>query len=373
MCSPISTETNSYSAQIKEELARTQKNKATEYHIGLLKGKLARYRQQLLEPAPGSSSSPGQGFEVSKSGDARVVLIGFPSVGKSSFLSKVTKTKSEVANYSFTTLTSVPGFLEYQNARIQIVDLPGIIDGASEGKGRGRQVIATAKTADLVLMVLDATKGANQREILERELESVGIRLNKEKPNIYFKQKATGGVKLSFTSPPKNLDEKVVQGILRDYKIHNADVLVRDENVTVEDFIDVINEAHRSYVKCLYVYNKIDAVSLEEVDRIAREPNTVVMSCESDLGVTDVVDEIWYKLDLLKMFTKRRGVPVNFEDPMVVRNNSSIEDVCNAIHKDFKNHFKYALVWGSSTKHNPQKCGLTHMVHDEDVVSIVAK
>lgn len=310
---------------------------------------------------------------MQKSGDARVVLIGFPSVGKSSFLSKITKTKSEVASYAFTTLTSVPGVLEYQNARIQIVDLPGIIDGASEGKGRGRQVIATAKTADLILIVLDATKGANQREILEKELESVGIRLNKEKPNIYFKQKSSGGVKFSYTSPPKYLDEKIVQGILRDYKVHNADVLVRDENCTVEDFIDVINESHRSYIKCLYVYNKIDAVSLEEVDRIAREPNTAVMSCEQDLGVSDVIEEIWYKLDLLKLYTKRRGVAVNFDDPMVVRNNSTIEDVCNGIHRDFKNSFKYALVWGSSTKHNPQKCGLSHPVHDEDVVSIVAK
>lgn len=359
--------------QIQEELARTQKNKATEYHIGLLKGKLARYRQQLLEPPPGSSSSPGQGFEVSKSGDARVVLIGFPSVGKSSFLSKVTKTRSEVASYAFTTLTSVPGVLEYQGAEIQIVDLPGIISGASEGKGRGRQVVATAKTSDIIVMVLDATKSSEQRQILEKELESVGIRLNKPKPNIYFKPKPSGGVKFSYTSPPKNLDEKMVQGILRDYKIHNADVLIRDENVTIEDFIDIINDSHRSYIKCLYVYNKIDAVSLEETDRIAREPNTVVMSCEMDLGIQDVIEEIWFQLDLLKLYTKRRGVAVNFNDPLVVRNNSTIEDVCNSIHKDFKNQFKYALVWGSSTKHNPQKCGLNHPVDDEDVVSIVAK
>ena len=131
-------------AQIQEELSRTQKNKATEYHIGLLKGKLARYRRELLEPQPGQGSSGGggQGFEVAKAGDARVSLIGFPSVGKSSFLSKVTNTKSEAANYEFTTLTSVGGILEYNGAEVQIVDLPGIIKAASQGKGRGRQVIA---------------------------------------------------------------------------------------------------------------------------------------------------------------------------------------------------------------------------------------
>ncbi|ODV82641.1 hypothetical protein CANARDRAFT_10374 [[Candida] arabinofermentans NRRL YB-2248] len=361
--------------EIQDEMSKTQKNKATEYHLGLLKGKLAKYRRMLLEPEGGSSGGKGQGFEVSKTGDCRICLIGYPSVGKSSFLNKVTKTKSEAAAYEFTTLTSVPGVLEYEGAEIQIVDLPGIIRGASEGKGRGRQVVATAKTADLILMVLDATKSSDQRQHLEKELEAIGIRLNKEKPNLTIRLKKTGGIKLNSMTPPKNIDEKLVSSILKDYKIHNADVMVRDENVTVDDLIDVINEKHVVYMPCLYVYNKIDAVSLEEVDRIAREPNTVVMSCEMDLGIKDVIEEIWYRLSLLRMYTKRRGVKPDFSEPMVVRRDSTIEDVCNSIHKDFKEQFKYALVWGSSSKFGnaPQKCGLNHKVHDQDVVSIVTK
>ena len=89
---------------------------------------------------------------MSKSGDARIALVGFPSVGKSTFLSKITKTKSEVAAYSFTTLTAIPGVLEYGGAEIQILDLPGIIEGASEGKGRGRQVISAAKASLQTIM-----------------------------------------------------------------------------------------------------------------------------------------------------------------------------------------------------------------------------
>ena len=57
----------------------------------------------------------------------------------------MTKTKSEVAAYAFTTLTAIPGVLEYGGAEIQVLDLPGIIEGASEGKGRGRQVVSAAK------------------------------------------------------------------------------------------------------------------------------------------------------------------------------------------------------------------------------------
>lgn len=64
-------------------------------------------------------------------------------------LSTLTKTESEAANYEFTTLTCIPGVIEYKGANIQLLDLPGIIEGAAQGKGRGRQVIAVARTADL--------------------------------------------------------------------------------------------------------------------------------------------------------------------------------------------------------------------------------
>ena len=79
-------------------------------------------------------------------------------------------------------------------------------------------------------MVLDATKRAEQRYLLETELEAVGIRLNQDPPNIYLKQKKAGGMKITFQSPPKNLDEKMLYNILRDYRILNCEVLVRDEN-----------------------------------------------------------------------------------------------------------------------------------------------
>ncbi|KAJ5461296.1 Ribosome-interacting GTPase 2 [Penicillium daleae] len=335
--------------------------------------KLARLRAQLLEPTGGAGSGGGSGFDVSKSGDARVALVGFPSVGKSTFLSKITKTKSEAASYSFTTLTAIPGVLEYGGAEIQILDLPGIIEGASEGKGRGRQVISAAKTSDLILMILDATKRAEQRALLEAELDAVGIRLNKEPPNIYLKVKKAGGMKITFQTPPKNLDEKIIYNVLRDYKMLNCEVLVRDENATIDDFIDVIMKDHRKYIRCLYVYNKIDSVSLEFLDQLAREPHTAVMSCELDLGVQEVIERIWTELRLMRLYTKRKGEEPDFSEALIVRRDSTIEDVCDQIHRTLKETFKYAMVWGASARHVPQRVGLGHMVADEDVVSIVAK
>ncbi|KAL3910767.1 MAG: hypothetical protein SGPRY_008934, partial [Prymnesium sp.] len=93
---------------IEKEMARTQINKATMSHLCTLRAKLAKLRTQLLEP-PKGQAGPGEGFDVERVGDARVALIGFPSVGKSTMLSTFTTTKSESAAYEFTTLTCIPG------------------------------------------------------------------------------------------------------------------------------------------------------------------------------------------------------------------------------------------------------------------------
>lgn len=114
--------------EIEAEMARTQKNKATSYHLGTLKAKLAKLRSELfLEQSGGGGGGGGEGFDVARNGDARVALIGFPSVGKSSLLSQLTSTQSEAAGYEFTTLTCIPGVLRYKGSKIQVLDLPGII------------------------------------------------------------------------------------------------------------------------------------------------------------------------------------------------------------------------------------------------------
>ncbi|CAE7226666.1 unnamed protein product [Rhizoctonia solani] len=302
--------------EIEDEMARTQKNKATEYHLGLLKAKLARYRAQLLEPTS-KSGKPGEGFDVQKSGDARVALIGFPSVGKSTLLSLTTKTASEAASYEFTTLTAIPGVLEYEGVRIQLLDLPGIVEGASQGRGRGRQVVSVAKTADLILIMLDATKSTEQRRLLEHELDAVGIRLNKAKPDVVFKQKTAGGVTINATVKLTKIDEKTIKTILAGYKIHNCDVMIR-EDITIDEFIDVLLGT-RKYVPCLYVYNKIDAISLELLNELAHQDHTLVISCEMNLNIDYLLERIWGELGLVKVYTKKRGEHPDLTDPICLR------------------------------------------------------
>ncbi|PAV80560.1 hypothetical protein WR25_11404 [Diploscapter pachys] len=359
--------------EIEREISRTQKNKATEYHLGILKAKLAKYRQQLLEPTGKGGAGKGEGFDVMKSGDARVAMVGFPSVGKSTLLSSLTSTHSEAASYEFTTLTCIPGVISYQGANIQLLDMPGIIEGASQGKGRGRQVIAVAKTADLILMILDAGKSDIQKALLERELEEVGIRLNKQRPHIYVKQKKVGGVKFTHTVPLTHCNEKMVMNILHAYKIFNADVVFR-EDCTVDEFIDVLL-GNRVYLTCLYVYNKIDQISIEEIDRLARLPHHVVISCEMNLNMDYLLEKVWEYLALVRVYTKKPGNAPDLgpEDGIILRKGATIEHCCHALHRTLASQFKYAIVWGTSPKFSPQRVGIHHKLDHEDVIQIVKK
>lgn len=360
---------------VEDEMARTQKNKATAHHLGMLKAKLAKFKRELLlGPSGGKAGGgPGEGFDVSKSGDARIGLIGFPSVGKSTLLNKLTGTFSEVASYEFTTLTCVPGVINYKGAKLQLLDLPGIIEGAKDGKGRGRQVIAVARTCNLILVVLDAMKPLEHKRIIERELEGFGLRLNKSRPNMTFKRKDKGGVTFSHSGNfiPKHLDLETCRAILNEYKIHNADVVIR-EDITADELIDVI-EGNRIYVPCLYVLNKVDAISLEELELLDRIPNYVPISAHLEWNFDGLLSKMWDSLDLIRIYTKPKGTIPDYNAPVVIRHGASIEDFCNKLHKSIVRSFKYAVVWGSSVKYNPQRVGKEHIVNDEDVVQIVKK
>mmetsp|Transcript_22514 Transcript_22514/g.26443 ORF Transcript_22514/g.26443 Transcript_22514/m.26443 type:complete len:220 (+) Transcript_22514:211-870(+) len=218
-------------------------------------------------------------------------MIGFPSVGKSSLLSRVTDQESEAAAYEFTTLTCIPGQLYINGAELQLLDLPGIIEGAADGKGRGKQVIAVGKSSDLVLMVLDAAKADEQKAKLTREMHHTGIRLNKEKPSIVIKPQKTGGVVFSSAVQQTKIDERMVKGIMHEYKIHNAHVKFNGD-YDVEDLIDTI-EGNRKYVKCIYVYNKIDTISIEEVEDMMEDPLNCCISIHMDLGIDIMLEKIW--------------------------------------------------------------------------------
>lgn len=363
--------------EIEAEMARTQKNKATNYHIGTLKAKLAKLRSELVNGPGGKSAgtkNAERGFDVSKSGDTRVGLVGFPSVGKSTLLTTLTGTRSEAAAYEFTTLTCIPGTMKYKGARIQVLDLPGIIEGAAEGKGRGRQVISTARTCNMILIVLDAAKPLTHKKIIEAELFGFGIRINQRPPNIKIVKKETGGIGYQeIVKQTRGMNQDVAKLILKEYRISCAEIILR-EDITVDQFIDVI-EGNRAYIPALYVFNKIDSLTIEELDILDQMPNYVPISSQHGWNIEELMDNIWDRCNMIRIYTKPKGQLPDYEEPVILHSekNPTIEEFCNRLHKNLINDFSHAMVWGRSAKHQPQRCGKDHVLEDEDIVQLCKK
>ena len=185
-------------------------------------------------------------------------------------------------------------------------------------------------------------------------MENTGIRMNKEKPNIVIKPQKTGGVVFSSNVPLTKIDDKMVKGIMHEYKIHNAHIKFNGD-YDVGDLIDTI-EGNRKYLKCIYVYNKIDTISIEEVEELMREPLNCCISIHMDLGIDIMLDKIWQQLGLVRIYTKRRGEAPDFEEPIFMtrgRHGLTVKSAIMQIHRDLLNEFGHAMVWGRSCKFSP--------------------
>ena len=357
---------------IQDEMAKTQINKATEHHIGLLKAKIAKLKREQEENIIKKSGMKSDGFDVRRSGDATVVFIGLPSVGKSTLLNKMTKAKSTVGAFTFTTLTVVPGMMEYRGAKIQVLDLPGIIKGASTGKGLGKRILSVARTADLVLLMLDVFQPYHEN-VLVNELGNIGIRLNQLPPNITIEKAAMGGIAVAQQVKLKKISEKHLKDILHLYGIVSARVVIR-EDITSEQLADFI-AGNISYSKAITIVNKVDLVDKKFLKELKKKIKSEVIevSAESDINIELLKEKIYERLKFIRIYMRPKGGETDFKEPLIAREGDTVEDICNKLHRRMKRAFRFGLVWGKSVKFGGQRVGLTHILLDEDVLTIIKK
>ncbi len=354
-------------AEIESQMEKTQKHKGTEHHLGMLKAKLAKLRE-MAEAGSRGGVGASKGFDVKKAGNATVVFIGLPSVGKSTLLNALTGAESKTAAYAFTTVTVIPGIMHYKGAQIQLLDLPGIISGASKGRGRGREVLAVARNADLILLIVDP-KDVDYVSKLKDELHDIGIRVDKGPPNIAIEKTDKGGLDINYLVKQSRLNDKTIAAVHGEYGIFNAIVLVK-EDATVDRLIDAII-GNRRFTPGLAVVNKMDLSTKEEVKKIPA--SYVKISAEKKIGIEELKEAIYKKLNLMRVYTKSRFEKVDMNAPLMMRSGSTIAELCDSLHRDLRSLFKFAEVWGKSAKHAGQKVGLSHKLQDGDVVLIHKK
>ncbi|MEM2962963.1 MAG: GTP-binding protein [Candidatus Anstonellales archaeon] len=351
--------------ELEEELRRTQKNKATEYHIGILKAKIANIKRQLASPKKSAKSDTG--FAVRKSGDATVAIIGLPSVGKSSLLNALTNASSKTAPHYFTTTSCIPGTMEYAGSKIQLLDLPGILEGAHEGRGRGREVIGVARSADLILILLDIFKP--NPEPIKNELEAMGIRLDKSPPKISIIKRTSGGLEISSTLRLTKLSPKTIIGILNEYKIHNAHITFRED--ADEDSLIDICVGNRCYIPSLIAINKVDLAPPDYLSSL--QFDFIPISVEKNINIDLLKREIYKKLNLIRVYTRPRGSKADIQYPLMLPSGSTVADVCKRIQESRLEDLQFARIWGPSARFEGQMVGPSHTLQDGDILTLYFK
>ncbi len=359
-------------AEIEEEISSTKYNKATQHHIGKLKAKLARLKVE--SEARAASKGGGKGYAIRKSGNATVAIVGLPSSGKSTLLNKLTQADSEIGHFDFTTTTVVPGTLKHRGANIQMLDLPGLIAGASKGKGRGREVLAVVRTADMILLLVDVYRP--EAYVLIRELNIAGLRLNEREADIVITPRNRGGINVRSTVKLTILDDELVTAMVRAYGLVNADVVLR-QDVDEDQLVDYLL-GNRRYVMAMAAVNKIDAVPEATWHPIVDDLKTmgfpvVPISADKDTNLELLKNTIFENLDLMRIYMRPRGGETDYEEPLIIRCGATVRDVCDTIHRDIKRKFRFANVWGESAKFPGQSVGLDHILQEGDVITLVQR
>lgn len=344
---------------IQKEIRETPYHKGTEHHIGMLRARIARLKDRLIETSSRKSGGGG-GYAVKKQGDATIVLVGPPSVGKSTLINKLTNAQSKVAPYAFTTVTVIPGMMEYKDARIQILDVPGLIEGAEEGKGRGREVISVVRGADLLVIMTQIDKLSAISRI-KNALERNGIRIDKVPPKVQIEKKMGGGL-LVHSNIRQEISKETIKEVAREFSIKNGEISLK-EKLTFDRLTDAFS-TNRVYIPSITVINKADLLNESKRSELSKEYEAVLISAENGLQLDSFKETMWKRLNFLRVFLIGDNEIPSFDNPLVVITGKTLFDVAEEIGTDFAADKTRAKIWGNGAKFPGQEVSLSAEVKD---------
>jgi small GTP-binding protein len=248
-------------------------------------------------------------IQVRREGAAQIALVGPPNAGKSSLLQALSEIRIRTGDYAFTTLRPVPAVTRIEGVLVQLVEIPGLIEGAHEDRGGGRALLGVLRNADAVVYCRAAHDPPESLAVVLREVDRAGIEL----PAILALTKAD------------ELDEVGLARSLEHARVESA----------------------RAFSGVL----AISVLDDESLDRLR--------------------SAIWGLTGLIRVFPRRRGVVD--DEPFALAAGARVADVADRVHHELGDACAGARLWGPSARFDGQRVGRDHVVADGDVVEILTR
>ncbi|MCI0705826.1 MAG: 50S ribosome-binding GTPase [Planctomycetia bacterium] len=301
---------------LKEMWVLLPKHKASEKVQADLKTKISELTDQIEHAKTAPKKAAHGTYKVPRQGAGQVVFLGPPNSGKSQLITKLTKATPAVAPYPFTTREPVPGMMEYEDVRVQLVDMPPIT--AEHYENFITDITRAADAAVLFLDLADDDGPAATKAVIDR------LKLARRE-----------------LVPPGSL--------------HGDDPAIYS-------------------LSTLLVANKSDDDAADIRLEIAREefgtrfPLYVVSSERGD-GLAELRKALYDVLGVMRIYTKQPGKPADMTSPFTPLIGATVAEVAAKVHRDLEETVKSARVWGTGV-HDGQTVGRDHVLHDKDVVEL---
>ena len=359
-----------------EFLSLVPKHKGTEKMCSQVKRQMAQLREEIDQKKKQAKRRSAPSYFIEKAGAAQVALIGPTNAGRSSVMRAVTNSTVEVASWPFATRVPTPGMMPYEDVQLQLVEAPPLVEGSSEGRNDGFQVLSIARNADGLIIVVDlADDPVVNYLMVARELENSRILTFEPDGEVEITKRGFGSdIQFIWDGELVDCTPEDVVALLKEYKIRSA--LLRVKGRVTIDIVEDAIYGNAVYRPTTVIANKADLVDSPEVIedlRVAASPlDVMVISALDAPGLQQALgDAIFRNLGIIRVYTKQPGKPAS-KEPIVDRVGLTVGGLAKIIHSDFYKRFRYAKLWGPSAKFDGERVGLDRLLSDGDTVQFHA-
>jgi ribosome-interacting GTPase 1 len=264
--------------------------------------------------------------------------------------------------------------LPYEDIQFQLVEIPPIIDGSSEGRAEGFMNLSSVRNADGVIVVLDMTNDpVGNFLMVSEELENTRILISPPTGSVEIEKRGHGkDIQFIWEGELLDCSEDDIINLLAGYRIGSALVRII-ENVSLDLVEDAIF-GNAVYRPCFILANKIDLNNdpkmLEQLLQSASPIEVIPVSMKETLDIATMIGKkIFDMLNITRIYTKEPGKDPA-KDPIVCGPGTTVGDLARIIHNDFYERFKYARIWGPAAKFDNEKVGLDRKLLDGTVIQL---